>query len=195
VWFMESMNPLPISSIPRPVASGKEGAPFSQAIVQLTKQEYIQLKWDSRYWRRQHDRAIAREAALKQELERAQAEIRDLKQRFYGKRSEKGALPSEAQPAADKLSRPRGQTPGSQGHGRTPRPYLPVIEEWRALPPERQVCPCCQAPSDPFPGTEDSDLVEIQVSACVRKIKRLRYRKTCQCPQVPGLIRHLPPRA
>ena len=185
---MEHMNPSLGSSIDQPIASGQNGAPFSQALVELTKQAYIQLKWESRYWRRQHDRAVAREASLKQELERAQAEIRDLKQRLYGKRSEKGAAPSEAQPRADQSSRPRGQAPGSQGHGRTPRPHLAVIEEWRALPPESQVCPCCQAPFAPFPGTEDSDLVEIQVSAYVRKIKRARYRKTCQCPEVPGLI-------
>ena len=146
------MNPSLSQSTPRPIISGEKGTPFSQEFVQLTKQEYIQLKWDSRYWRRQHDRAIAREAALKQELERAQAEIRELKQRLYGKRSEKGASPSEAQAGEAKPSRPRGQAPGSQGHGRTPRPHLPVIEEWRALPLESQVCPCCQAPFDPFRG-------------------------------------------
>jgi len=182
------MNPSLSQSTPRPIISGEKGTPFSQEMVQLTKQEYIQLKWDSRYWRRQHDRAVAREAALKQELERAQAEIRDLKQRLYGKRSEKGTTASEAQAVEAKPSRPRGQAPGSQGHGRTPRPHLPVVEEWRALPPESQVCPCCRAPFDPFPGTEDSDIVEIHVGAYVRTIKRLRYRKTCQCPNVPGLI-------
>jgi transposase len=188
MWFMVSMNPSPIISPHQSAAFGKEGTPFSQTMVSLTKQEYIQLKWDGRYWRRQHDRAVAREATLKQELERGQARIRDLEQRLYGKRSEKGATASEAQPGGEKPSRPRGQAPGSQGHGRTLRPCLPVIKEWRALPPEGQVCPCCQAPFDPFPGAEDSTVVEIHVGAYVRKIKRLRYRKTCQCPQVPGLI-------
>ena len=182
------MNPSLSSSIDQPVASGKKGAPFSRAIVELTKQAYIQLKWDSRYWRRQHERAIAREASLKQELDRAQAEIRDLKQRLYGKRSEKGATTSEVQPGETKPSRPRGQAPGSQGHGRTPRPHLPMIEEWRALPAESQVCPNCQASFAPFPGTEDCGIVEIHVGAYTRKIQRLRYRKTCQCPEVPGLI-------
>jgi transposase len=105
---------------------------------------------------------VAREAALKQELERAQAQIRDLQQRLYGKRSEKNSSTSEIAAVEAKPSRPRGQAPGSSGHGRTPRPHLPVVEEWRALPPESQVCPCCQAPFDPFPGTEDSDIVEIR---------------------------------
>jgi transposase len=186
--FMESMNPSLSNSIDRPITEGQYGAPFSQATVELTKQAYIQLRWDARYWRRQHERAVAREAVLKQELELAQAEIRDLKQRLYGKRSEKSTSTAEIPAGEAKPSRPRGQVPGSPGHGRTVRPHLPVVEETLALPPERQVCPCCQAPLAPFPGSENSDIVEVQVSAYVRKIHRLRYRKTCQCPQVPGIV-------
>jgi transposase len=188
MWFMASMNPSPIISPHQSAAFGKEGMPFSQAMVSLTKQEYIQLKWDGRYWKRQHDRAVAREAALKQELERAQAEIRDLKQRLYGKRSEKGATASEALPGGEKPPRPRGQAPGGKGHGRTARPLLPVVEEMRTLPPEDRACPCCKLPFAPFPGTEDSEIVEIQVGAYVRKVRRERYRKACQCPGVPGVV-------
>ena len=106
---MVSMNPSPIVSPHQSAGFGKEGAPFSKAMVSLTKQEYIQLKWDGRYWKRQHDRAVAREAALKQELGLAQARTRDLEQRLYGKRSEKGATASEAQPGVGKPSRPRGR--------------------------------------------------------------------------------------
>jgi len=186
--FMEHMNPLPIIPPHQPAVFRKEGTPFSKAIVSLTKQEYIQLKWDGRYWKRQHDRAVVRAAAFKQELELAQARIRDLEQRLYGKRGEKGTTASEAQPGGVKPSRPRGQVPGSKGHGRTARPLLPVVEEMRTLPPEAQACPCCRLPFAPFPGTEDSEIVEIQVGAYVRKVKRVRYRKTCQCPDVPGVI-------
>ena len=181
------MNPSQSSSTHQPDSGTKE-TPFAQSIVHLTKQQYIQLKWDSRYWQRQHARAIAREAELKQELERAQAEIRDLKQRLYGKHSEKSALPSEAQPGDTKPSRPRGQVRGSKGHGRTPRPHLPVIEELHVLPLDEQACPHCDAAFDLFPGTEDSDIIEINVKAYVRKIKRQRYKRTCHCPTVPGLI-------
>jgi transposase len=186
--FMENITPSPSSSPHQPDA-GKEGALFAQATVQLSKQEYIQLKWGNRYWKRQHARALERVAALKQELECAQAEIRDLKQRLYGKHSEKGTSPTEAQPdETTKPPRSRGQARGSKGHGRTPRPHLPVIEELRVLPSDEQACPLCKASFDPFPGTEDSEVIEIDVKAYVRKIKRQRYKKTCQCPDVPGLI-------
>ena len=61
--FMENMNPSQSSSTQQPDSGTKETL-FAQAIVHLTKQQYIQLKWNSRYWQRQHERAITREAAL-----------------------------------------------------------------------------------------------------------------------------------
>jgi len=183
---MDNMNASQNSSIDQP-ESGKNGTPFSQTMVQLTKQEYIQLKWDSRYWRRQHDRAIAREAVLKQENERLQAVIRDLKQRLYGKRSEKTATQTEAQ-TNSQSSRSRGQAPNSQGHGRTLRPHLPITEEWHPLPSHQQICPQCAKPYVGISKTEDSDIIEIDVAAHVRRIKRQCYRKGCDCPQVPTLI-------
>ena len=151
---MESINPSLSSSTHQPDAGTKE-TPFAQAIVHLTKQQYIQLKWNSRYWQRQHERAIARETALKLKLEQAEATIRDLTQRLYGKQSEKSSLPSEAQAVDPLPPRPRGQARGSKGHGRTPRPHLPVLEELQVLPLDDQVCPHCNPDFDLFPGTED----------------------------------------
>jgi transposase len=202
---MEGINPSPEGSIQLPLASRETGTPFSHEIIQLTKQAAIQLKWEAGYWKAQHDRLLVRSAErehelkaqldqllahnaeLEQKLEHERAKNRDLKQRLHGKRSEKAASKSEAQPYLDKPSRPRGQTPGAPGHGRTPRPYLPVVEELRTLPPEAHTCPCCQKPYSPS-GTEDSDIIEIEVRSYVRRIKRQRYRKTCQCPEVPGLV-------
>jgi transposase len=187
--FMENMNPSPNSS-PHQPDTGKEGTPFAQATVQISKQEHIQLKWGNRYWHRQHGRALERIAALEQELERAQAKIRDLTQRLYGKHSEKGGSPAEAQPDGSTKPPPRsrGQTRGSKGHGRTSRPHLPVLEEVHVLPADEQACPLCHGAFDLFPGTEDSEVIEVEVKAYVRRIKRQRYKKTCQCPNLPGLI-------
>jgi transposase len=184
---MENMNAPQNSSIAQP-ESGKNRTPFAQTMVQLTKQDYIQLKWDSRYWRRQHDRSLAREAALKQENERLQAQVRDLKQRLYGKRSEKTVTQSEALPNAGKSSRPRGQKPNSQGHGRTERPHLPVIEEWHDLQPNQQRCPQCSKPRVRTSKTEDSDILEVVVAAHKRRVRRWCSRKICDCPNVPFLI-------
>jgi len=176
------------SSNQLPVADREAWTPFSQETVLLSKQDHIRLKWKSHYWKRQHDRVIARETALKHELESARAEIRDLKQRLYGKHSEKGASKPDRQSSKGTPSRPRGQTPGTRGHGRTARPHLPVVEEMRSLGAAEQVCSCCGAPFQAFPGSDDSQIIEIQVQAYSRKIRRQRYRKTCRCASTPGLI-------
>src|SRR5713226_3047056 len=95
--------------------------PFSQQTVVLTKQAYIQLKWEAHYWRRQHARLVEREAALKAEVEALQATIRDLNQRLYGAKSEQSAGCDAARQCKPASPRNRGQQPGSKGHGRSDR--------------------------------------------------------------------------
>ena len=164
---------------------GREIAPFARQTVELTKQDYIKLKWAASYWQAQYDRAAAREAALQQEIAAHQAKIRDLTQRLYGKKSEKGA---GHKPGQAPSSRKRGQQRASKGHGRPARPQLPVIAEVHEVPAEHQQCPVCRAPYREFPGTEDSALVEVQIQAHIRRIKRKRYHKGCQCSGAPGII-------
>ena len=164
---------------------GSEVPPFARQTVELTKQAYIELKWAASYWQAQYDRAAVREAALKQEVAAAQAQIRDLTQGLYGKKSEKGA---GHKPGQAPSPRPRGQQPASKGHGRTGRPQLPVIAEVHDLPAEQQHCPVCRTRYLEFPGTEDSELVEVQIQAHIRRIKRKRYHQGCQCPGVPGIL-------
>ena len=185
---MEGAMPSSTGSTQRPDGEGAGGMPFSQQNVLLTKQELVQLRWEAHYWKSQHDRVIAREAALKHELEQARAKIRDLQQRLYGKRSEQRAAPPEGRSKSGVAARARGQVPGARGHGRTPRPDLAVVEELRTLGAAEQVCSQCGAPFQVVAGTEDSQLFEIQVQAYTRRIKRQRYRKSCRCASTPGLI-------
>src|ERR1035437_1833533 len=117
-------------------------APFAQVLVTLTKQAYTQLIWDARYWKRSHQRAIARaqqleaqhrlaleqaalrEASLRSDLEAAQAKIRDLSKRVFGRKSEHSSDVGKA--AGLKSSRLRGQQPGAPGHGRAMQAHLPA---------------------------------------------------------------------
>ena len=172
-----------------PSGSASEVAPFARQTVELTKQAYIQLKWAASYWQAQYDRATVREATLKQEVTAQAAQIRDLTQRLYGKKSEKGA---GHQPARAPSPRRRGQQQGSKGHGRTTRLQLPVSEEVHDIPVDHQHCPVCGNPYEAFPGTEDSELVEVHIQAHIRRIKRKRYHKGCQCPGSPGIITAAP---
>ena len=73
-------------------------------------------------------------------------------------------------------------------HGRRRHENLPSKEEIWALPDDEQVCPRCGLPLEPQGWTEDSEIVEVEVRAHRRIIRRRHYRRTCNCPGVPQII-------
>jgi len=170
-----------------PVPVNEASSPFAKEYITLSKEEYIELTWRAKYWQSQHARALDRETTLKQRVAELEAEVRDLKQRLYGKKSEKGGTTKNEGKGRGGSTRPRGQQTGSAGHGRTKRPHLPVVEEERDVDPEKKHCPKCGKPHLPF-GSEDSEIVEIQVRPYIRRVKRKRYVKGCQCEGTPSII-------
>ena len=192
---MESSAQHPAVASPPVVTGGAASTPFSQNIVQLTQAEHIELKWNGNYWKAQYEQLKQKHEELQQELESAHAKLRDLKRRLYGKKSEKGTTKRD-KPATDDnptSARPRGQQKGSQGHGRTPRPDLPVVEETRDVAPKDRKCDICGKAYDLLSQTEDSEIIEVQVKAHVRLIKRKMYAQGCECDGVAGLITASPP--
>jgi transposase len=171
------------SSSSEPSTSG----PFAELMLRISKQEYVQLKWDAQYWQGQHRRALLREATWKSQIEELQAQVRDLRQRLFGRKSEQRVAANEGQAKAA-ASRRRGQQRGSHGHGRTSWAHLPVREEDSDLSEAEKRCPDCGKPVVAFPGTEDSELIEIEVKAYRRVIQRTRYRPSCDCECLPGII-------
>jgi transposase len=194
-------------------ASHRQVVPFAEVLVTLTKEQEIKLRWEASFWRSQHrqmlvrlaqseaahrvemaqaaEQAAAREAALRSELEQAQGKIRDLQKRLFGRKSERSSG-AEKNPAADhKSSRGRGQQPGAAGHGRNRENHLPTQIE--VIDIDCPHCPDCGLGYVDFPGTEDSEVLEIEVKAYRRKICRRRYRRTCQCPGARGILTAPPP--
>lgn len=169
--------------------NSKKKTPLEENLVVLTQKEHIELKWNANFWKTQHSRTKKRELALKQELQQAKAEIVILKQRLFGKKSEKTARDDGGPNKPSPKTRNRGQQPGSKGHGRTPRPNLTVVEEVKDVPPEEKCCSVCGCARSEFFKTDDSEIIEVQVSAYTRRIKRKQY-KPCQCERdkFPGII-------
>lgn len=150
------------------------------------------LNCDKNYYKSLHERAKAREELLKQEVRQLKARIRYLEQKLYGRKSEKNNSSEKSTSASsscdDPNKRKRGHQPGAAGHGRRDYGHLPVHEEVHGL--DEAVCPKCGCPfhEDPRLGTEDSETLEIDVKAHRRRVKRKRYKKACQCEDVPGII-------
>src|SRR5262249_10467503 len=154
----------------------------------LTKQDYIALKWEANYWRAQHARPVQREAALKAQVEALEAQLRDLTQRLYGKKSEQSAGSQALGKSQPANPRKRGQQPGSHGHRRSDHSMLAVVVEVHDVRGAAKPCPQGGGALAPFPGVEACDIIEVQVQAQMGRIQRPRYQKPCRCPQVPGIV-------
>jgi transposase len=90
-------------------------------------------------------------------------------------------------------ARRRGQRHGVKGHGRRDYSPLPTTEEFSELPEGQCRCQRCGQPFAPFPGTDETTVLEVEVKAYRRLVHRRRYRPTCTCGVHPGVLTAPPP--
>jgi transposase len=141
------------------------------------------------YWRAQHGRAVDREQRSEEHVKHLQAQIRLLKQKIFGKSSEtKTGAETAEQPEPAVAKRPRGQQRGQPSPAKRKHDQLPSVEEPHDLPDEQRRCSCCGLPFAEFPGTEDSEILEVDVKAHRRVIRRKRYRPSCSCPENKPIV-------
>src|SRR5579862_3289490 len=140
-------------------------------IIRRLRRQLLELRQQAGYWQALHQRAVYREDQLAAEIQRLQGELRELKRRAFGRRSETTAATTPQNPTAagTKHKRPRGQRPGAKGHGRRHHEQLPPIHENCDLADDQRCCPQCQLPFEPIPGTADGDILEIEVRGYRRR--------------------------
>ena len=202
------MSAMPCALDASPAVSAAQPVPFATVYVTLTKQAHIELVMEANSWKSQHRRAVERaewrdqryqrvlrqvkgqaarrEAVLRAELDVANAKVRDLQQRMFGRKSERRKGGSERPAQALAARAPRGHQRGARGHGRTMQSHLPERSEFVEI--DAPQCPNCGLGFSAFPGTEDSEVLEIEVQAYRRVIHRRRYRPICDCGCVPGIV-------
>jgi transposase len=113
--------------------------------------------------------------------------ICQLRNRLFGKKSEKkSSSKDEGKSKSSNFKRPRGQQPGSKGHGRTDRPHLIEKEELANFSKD-PICPNCGKPYIPDESKE-AEIIEVEVKAYKRKIIRQCMKKCCSCKGVPNTI-------
>jgi transposase len=144
-----------------------------------------------------HERTRLRELKLHQRIAELEARLRLREQQLFGRKTETSKTPAEAAgnttttPAKDK--KPRGQQRGKPGHGRRDYSHLPEVPEVRDLPEDQRCCQDCGQPFASAGGSEQTTILEIEVRAYRRVIRRPRYRPTCNCGRHPGIITAPPP--
>lgn len=156
----------------------------------------------------------ARNAALDRDLRLVQCEVAELRgqnealksklvwmqQQLFGRKTEQskdggagrvgggnGSVSGKGS-GSKGTGRGRGKQPGSKGSGRKTRTQLAVEQIDHDLAEEEKCCPACGKPFSVFPGTEDSEEIDWEVVLVRRVHKRKRYRPTCRCKAVAGIV-------
>ena len=156
------------------------------------RREVRVLKCEARYYRAMHGKAVARERRLKETLSGVRTKLKELRQQLRERRARRNnkseqRAKSGSGGAAAAAPRPRGQQPGSSGHGRRDHSALPAQVEHHKLEPSARCCPKCGGEYGAA-GSEDSEVLEIAVRAHRRVIKRQRYHCSCGCAGAPRVV-------
>lgn len=162
--------------------------------------ENLEFRQQAGYWKSRHRDAMRRITELEQKAEQLEGEKRQLQADLFGRRTENTTRSDRSnhlddpQDESREPQRKRGQQPENVGPKRRDYSHLPVREQSLKLPPELCVCPRCGQPLLPRGGTEDSEQIEIEVSAYRRVIHRQRYQRTCTCNGTNTLTTPLAPK-
>jgi len=151
------------------------------------KQQNRDLRQHAHFWKDQHARAKKRIEQLQQQILDLQAENRKLRQQAFGRGAEALTRSEGDEKWLRELSdgrsgtRRRGQHAGRPGPTRRNYQHLPARVEMIELPPEKRCCPHCGQAYAERADTEDAELIEIEVRAYRRVLRRRRYQPQCRC--------------
>lgn len=153
-------------------------------------------KWQASHYQRLFHDARAKASAHAAEL---QADIAGLKATIRQYQHEVRSPKSEAHPKYPNApprkpsTRKRGHQPGQKQTPRRDYQHLPTTEETCSLPQDQRCCHNCHQPYVDFPGSDDGEIIEIEVHAYRRHYRRQRYRRTCSCANLPRIVTAPPP--
>ena len=145
-------------------------------LIASLRERNARLRTDARDLRAERTELASRVETLETTVAELRATRAVLSKALFGSKSEQQEKP--------RSERQRGQQPGTAGHGRTDRPELGERAEERNPPADACVCGQCGQPYV-HNGAEESTLLEIEVCAHKRVIRRPRWRRTCKCASSP----------
>ena len=179
-----------------PVSAGDAMAAPNAQYILTTKQELFGLRCRAAFWEAQHASTKTKLDALKGELLLKDALIKDLQNRMFGKKTEKSTSQGSESSQGSPSKKSRGQQPENPSPPRTPRPNLTVVDKIVDLPEGDKQCPTCGLPHRRREALDEtSDVIEVPVSAHIRRYHRLAYvpNAGCRCLGRPAIITAPPP--
>lgn len=130
---------------------------------------------------------LAEVIQLQKTIEQLEAKVKLRERQLFGGKSERQGCKSEKGSSSSSGNK-RGQQKGNPSPDKRDYSHLPVVDDEQVIPEEQSLCPCCNAPYEDINSTEDSSTLEIEVKAHIRKIRRKKYRRTCNCAATPTII-------
>ena len=134
------------------------------------------LRMENGRLRKERDEKTAHGKRLEAEVAKLRSTRETLSKAVFGRNSEKTG--------AFRTGRRRGQRVGGSGHGRTQRLELERNTEVHNPPAADCHCPCCGKRYWEN-GFHDSEVIELQVRAHTRVIRRNRFLRACTCSSSP----------
>ena len=151
------------------------------------KIENNSLRCEKAYFQAMHRKALEREKKLKEEIEQLEAKVKLREQQLFGRKSEKGGKGKKNEKPKGSGGK-RGQRAGGKGHGRRNYDHLPVEVEIMELSEDQCRCSTCGLPFNSTGDAEQSEMLEVEVKAHIRRIIRPKYTPGCSCKTHPGII-------
>ena len=158
---------------------------YNDQKVEISRGELRELRRRAAYYQAQFEIRKRKTERLLDFCRKMKAEKKKLWRRLFGKKSE---AKNNGESKREGKGGKRGKKPGTKGHGRKPVEGLPTTTEQIDLAEDEKKCPCCGLEFDEFPETSDQEIIEVDVKAHKRIVKRKRYKKACSCPKVPSII-------
>ena len=137
------------------------------------------LEADNRRLRREVSDMCQENGALRVQLEQEQGRAKELQRLLFGARSERRQSSGSKSDVVAGSSAGQSVSRGGKS-GRRDRSHLPVVEEVDEVCESQRVCTQCHLPYR-LQGHEDSELIEVEVKAHCRRIRRQRWRSQCEC--------------
>jgi len=185
-----------VAQLSREVAELRAEVPRLRGEVARLQRENLELRQQVGYWKGMHAQALRRLEELQREVEHLRGENKKLQAQLFGRKSEKQSSADRSNhlegEEEESPRRKKGQQPERPGPKRRDYAHLPAEEELRELPADQRACPKCGQALTPI-DAEESELIEIDVRAYRRTIRRRRYRRTCTCAGCQQTFTAAPP--
>lgn len=159
---------------------------YNDRLINIRQGELTQLRREAAYYKSQFEIKKRKTLRILDFCRELKGEKKKIWHLLFGKKSE---TKKNNESSSKTGTRKRGKQKGDSGSGRKREDKLTTNVEVIDLPEDKKKCSGCGLEFEDLNCTSDSEVIEVEVAAHRRIIKRKIYKKICKCKKTPALIR------